>query len=183
MTLKAAHRVKRVTARCTVVGEMRSFQRQTGFTYLAALFLGAALGALLASIGVMSSTAQQRYKEQELLLVGEQFRLAIGRYYESSPGSIKRYPATLSDLLKDERQLSTQRYLRKVYVDPITKADKWGILNAPEGGIMGVYSLSQDKPIKRDHFDEANQGFMGKTKYADWQFVYRPDPVTPTALK
>ncbi|MFA6062928.1 MAG: type II secretion system protein [Gallionella sp.] len=154
---------------------MLSSHRQAGFTYLAALFLVAALGALLASIGVMSSTAQQRYKEQELLLVGEQFRLAIGRYYESSPGSVKKYPATLNDLLKDERQLSTQRYLRKVYTDPITRSDKWGILNAPEGGIMGVYSLSEDKPIKRNQFNDANQGFMGKTKYADWQFVYRPE--------
>lgn len=148
--------------------------QQAGFTYLAALFLVAMLAAMAASVCVIWSTAYQRDKERELLLVGEQFRNAIGQYYEKSPGTLKKYPTTLNDLLKDERQLSTQRYLRKIYIDPMTRSNKWGLVLAPEGGIMGVHSLAEDKPIKRENFSDANQGLAGKTKYSEWLFVYRP---------
>lgn len=148
--------------------------RQTGFTYLAALFLVAIMGAGLAGVGTIWSTAQQRDRECELLLVGTQFRDAIGQYYERSPGSLKKYPETFSDLLKDERQLATRRYLRKIFVDPMTHKNKWGTVPAPGGGIMGVYSLSDDKPLKTGNFNENDQDFAGKTKYSEWRFIYRP---------
>lgn len=147
---------------------------QAGFTYLAALFFVGMLGAMLASTGVVWSTMQQRNKERELLLIGEQFSRAIGQYYEKSPGSVKKYPQTLNDLLKDERQLATQRYLRKIFIDPMTRANKWGLVQAPEGGIMGVYSLSESHPLKTANFGEANPGFEGRAKYSEWLFVYRP---------
>jgi len=148
--------------------------KQQGFTYLAALFLVAILGAMLAASGTIWSTAQQRDRERELLLVGEQFRRAIGQYYEKSPGSLKKYPASLDDLLKDERHLSTQRYLRKMFVDPMTRSKKWGLVLAPEGGVMGVYSLSEDLPLKTGNFSEADRALAGKKKYSEWVFLYRP---------
>lgn len=148
--------------------------RESGFTYLAALFMVAVLGAILASIGMLWSTAQQREKERELLFIGNQFRSAIGQYYEKSPGSLKKFPVTLDDLLKDERQLATQRYLRKIYVDPMTKTNKWGLVQAPAGGIMGVYSLSEELPFKQDNFRERDRALAGKTRYSEWQFVYVP---------
>ncbi len=120
------------------------------------------------------STAQRRDKERELLFVGNQFRKAIGQYYEKSPGAVKKYPGTLSDLLKDERQLATQRYLRKIFIDPMTRTNKWGLVQAPEGGIMGVYSLSEAHPFKTDNFREADQRLAGKMKYSEWQFIYTP---------
>jgi len=147
---------------------------QGGFTYLAVLFLVAVMGVALASTGMLWSTAQQREKERELLLVGDQFRKAIGQYYEKSPGAVKKYPNTLSDLLKDERQLATQRYLRKIFIDPMTRTSKWGLVPAPEGGIMGVYSLSESRPLKTANFSEANLALAEKTKYSEWLFVYRP---------
>ena len=147
---------------------------QDGFTYLAALFLVAVMGAMLASTGMLWSTAQQRDKERELLFVGDQFRYAIGQYYEKSPGAVKKYPDTLDDLLKDERQLATQRYLRKIFIDPMTRLNKWGVVQAPEGGIMGVYSLSEERPLKVDNFSEADQRLAGKAKYSEWQFIYTP---------
>ena len=33
------------------------------------------------------------------MFIGEQFRLAIGSYYENSPGMPKRYPPSLEKLL------------------------------------------------------------------------------------
>lgn len=148
--------------------------KQEGFTYLAALFLVAILGAMLAATGTIWSTAQQRDRERELLLVGEQFRRAIAQYYEESPGSLKRYPGSLNDLLIDERHLSTQRYLRRMFIDPMTRSNKWGLVPAPEGGIMGVHSLSEERPLKSANFSEADLELTGKTRYSEWQFVYRP---------
>lgn len=171
---KVAPHKKRVMEPHTATGNAMERSKQDGFTYLAALFMVAILGAVLAATGVVWSTAQQREKERELLLIGKQFRGAIGQYYEHSPGTIKKYPETLDDLLKDDRQLATRRYLRKIFLDPMTKSNKWGLVSAPGGGIMGVYSLSEEKPLKTGNFDEADEGFAAQTKYSEWRFVYRP---------
>lgn len=148
--------------------------RQSGFTYLAALLLIVIMGTVLAATGVVWHTAQQREKERELLYVGDQFRRAIGLYYERTPGKFKKYPNSLQDLLKDERHLSVQRYLRKIYLDPMTRKAAWGIVPAPGGGIMGVYSLSEEEPRKTGNFPFRDSEFEGKGKYAEWQFVYQP---------
>ncbi|MGB3934164.1 MAG: type II secretion system protein, partial [Burkholderiales bacterium] len=111
--------------------------RQRGFTYLAALFFVAVAGLGLAVTGELWSHARQREKETELAWVGQQFRQAIGLYYQRSPGAVKRYPERLEDLLEDKRYLTVQRYLRRVYADPITGKADWGLVPAPGGGIMG----------------------------------------------
>lgn len=153
---------------------MPTINRQSGFTYLAALFLIAIMGAVIAATGMVWHTAQQREKERELLFAGDQFRRAIGLYYERSPGTIKKYPNSLNDLLKDERYLSTQHYLRRIYLDPMTRKAEWGTVPAPGDGIMGVHSLSQDEPIKTGNFRYRDRDFEGKTKYSEWKFVYEP---------
>lgn len=147
--------------------------KQLGVTYLAVLFLVGTMGLVWASVAVIWSTSNQREREQELLLVGGQFRDAIGQYYEKSPGTLKKYPESLEDLLKDNRQLGTQRYLRKVFVDPVTRTNKWGLVISPAGGIMGVHSLSDAVPIKRAGFSTADAELEGKSKYDEWAFVYR----------
>lgn len=48
---------------------------------------------------------------------------------------------------------------------------------APEGGIMGVHSLSDAVPIKSANFDYANRAFEGTSKYTDWLFAYSPQKV------
>lgn len=153
--------------------------RQAGFTYLGVLILVAVMGALLAATGEVWSTVQRRQKEQELLFVGNQFREAIRLYYERSPGGSKRYPRKLEDLLLDNRYPSTQRYLRKIYVDPMTGKPEWGLLKAPDEGIAGVYSLAGGTPIKVDNFETRDAAFKGAIRYSRWQFSYqlvRPTP-------
>ncbi|WP_034303820.1 type II secretion system protein [Herbaspirillum sp. RV1423] len=148
-------------------------RNEEGFTYLAALFLVAILSASLAGTGVIWSMQQQREKERELLFIGNAFRNAIGTYYQKTPGTIKRYPNSLDDLLKDNRQLVTTRYLRKIYKDPFTGTEKWGLIRAPDGGIMGISSLSANEPIKK-YFEQESADFIGTKKYSDWHFVYLP---------
>jgi len=158
-----------------------------GFTYLIMLFAVAVSGVLLAMGSVVWSQQAQRERERELLLIGKEFRRAIGLYYERTPGAIKRYPEKLEDLLRDDRYLSMQRYLRRIYLDPMTGKTEWGLVQAPIGGIMGVYSLSNGRPIRAGGFDDADKTLDGKTRYSDWQFVYTPpapgtQPPKPPAL-
>lgn len=160
---------------------MRTRKIQKGFTYLALLFAVALSGIALAATGIVWSTERQREREQELLFVGHQFRTAIGSYYLQSPGMVKRYPAKLDDLLKDNRFLSVKRHLRQIYADPMTDTQEWGLLTAPEGGIMGVFSTSTKQPIKQSRFSDRDASFEEKSSYSGWRFIYRPDP--PLAAK
>lgn len=148
--------------------------RQRGFTYLAVLFMIALMGVMLVSIATMWHTARQREKERDLLFIGSQFRQAIGSYYEKTPGALKKYPSSLEELLKDSRFVTVQRYLRRVYRDPMTGNSEWGLVKAPQGGIMGVHSLSQDTPLKTGNFRAPDKGFEEKKKYSEWVFFYTP---------
>lgn len=142
---------------------MSSGKRQGGFTYLVALVLVAATGAGLVGAAELWSHSRQREKEAELLWIGEQYKQAIGLYYQRSPGAIKRFPEKLEDLLEDRRHLTTARYLRRVYADPMTGKAEWGLIKAPGGGIMGVHSLSHAQPIRQ---------LEGARTYENWQFTY-----------
>jgi hypothetical protein len=126
----------------------------------------------LALAGVVWSFAQTRQKERELLFVGGQFRAAIGQYYLNPKGPQKEYPRRLEDLLRDPRYPGTVRHLRKIYADPITGKKRWGMVRLPNGGIIGVYSLSEEAPIKTGNFLPADKSFTNKPRYADWKFVH-----------
>lgn len=148
-------------------------RRQAGFAYLALLLMVAILGAGIAAVGPMWAATQQRDKERDLLHIGEQFRRAITQYYEASP-SEKKYPPRLEDLLQDPRFPGMRRYLRKIHFDPMTNRAQWGLAMAPTGGIMGVYSLSAERPIKQDNFPLRLKHFAGKSSYAEWKFAHEP---------
>jgi type II secretory pathway pseudopilin PulG len=145
--------------------------RERGFTYLTVLFAIAFMGLSLALTGEVWHTALTREREMQLLYAGNQYRRAIERYYVSGPS---QFPRALEDLLRDPRKPGTERYLRKLYFDPVTGKSEWGIVKAPDGGIMGVYSLSEDSPKKVANFGFANRDFEGAAKYSDWKFLYNP---------
>lgn len=153
--------------------------RQQGFTYLGLLFAIALMGATLALTGVVWHAAQKREKERQLLFVGNQYRQAIAAYYNHSPGSVKQFPNTLSELLKDPRQLVPTRYLRRVYPDPVTGKAEWGLIKTRDGRIMGVFSLSEDEPVKQSNFREADKELEGKMRYTEWRFAYNPPQTSP----
>lgn len=153
--------------------------KQRGFTYLGMLIVVAVMGMGLAAFGQIYSHAAQRDKEAELLFVGEQFREAIASYYRKSPGT-PVYPKTLEDLVEDKRFPMPQRHLRRIYADPVTGGREWGLVEAPGGaGIMGVHSLSEEKPIKSAHFGTKQQEFETAESYKAWRFVYSPAVPNP----
>ena len=144
-----------------------------GFTYIGVLIFIALMGIALAGTGVIWHTETRREKERELLFVGDQFRRAIGLYYERSPGA-KRFPKGLEDLVFDRRYPNTQRYLRRLYADPVGGTSEWGLVTGPEGGIVGVFSLSEAEPLKRAGFPMKYKEFEGTARYSEWRFMYVP---------
>jgi type II secretory pathway pseudopilin PulG len=144
--------------------------KHRGFTYVGFLIFVAITGAGLAAFGELASHAAQREKEAELLFRGNQYREAIASYYKKE----QRYPQSLEQLLEDKRYPMPVRHLRKLYADPLTGSNDWGVVEAPGGGVMGVYSRSEDKPIKTGNFLLKNQDFETAERYLDWKFVHSP---------
>jgi type II secretory pathway pseudopilin PulG len=151
---------------------MSAGKNQKGFTLMGAMIMVAAMGAGLAAYGQMASHAAQREKEAELLFRGNQYRQAIEAFYKKD----QKYPRALAELLEDRRYPNPAHHLRKLHGDPITGRPEWGLMEAPGGGIMGVYSKSEDAPIKTGGFTLANKTFADAKRYADWQFFYTPQP-------
>ena len=145
--------------------------KTSGFTYFTVMIVVAIMGAGLAAIGTVWNQAARRDKERELLFVGGEFRRAIGRYAEGSPGG-PQLPKSLEDLLLDKRLPVVRRHLRKVYVDPMTGTRDWGLVKDPAGAIVGVYSKAEGKPLKSAKFNEEDKAFDAAVAYADWKFVY-----------
>jgi hypothetical protein len=95
-------------------------------------------------------------------------------YYYRTPGAAHELPASLEELLEDPRYPGTQRYLRRIYRDPVTGSAEWGLVMTPGGRIMGVHSLSDRQPIKTGNFSEANREFAEKNSYREWHFKFVP---------
>jgi type II secretory pathway pseudopilin PulG len=159
--------------RCAVnAGRMAVGAR--GFTFIGVLFLVALMGTALVAVAQVWHTQVQRDREVELLFVGSQFRRAISLYYERAPGGARTYPKQLEDLLKDPRYPNVERHLRKLYVDPMTGKAEWGLMKAPDGSILGVYSLSEETPIKIAGFTGPDAAFADSVSYREWKFAYVP---------
>ncbi len=148
-----------------------SSTRARGFSYIGLLMLVALMSIALAAAGELWYTAMKREKEQELLFVGDQFRRAFELFYRNTPGNARRYPLNLEELLLDPRRPEIRRYLRKIYLDPITGSPEWGLVTGPAGEIFGVYSLSEEEPLKQSNFPLAEKDFQGKKKYSEWVFM------------
>lgn len=143
---------------------------QSGFSYIGLLIAIMVFGVMSAATLSAGSTMQRRAAEDELLFIGEQFQAAFRSYYDASPTGSRTYPAQLSDLLRDTRFPVTRRHLRKLYADPLTGTTDWGTIDAPGGGIFGVYSRSEETPIRVSGFAPNFSRFEGAQKYSGWVF-------------
>jgi type II secretory pathway pseudopilin PulG len=159
---------------------------QGGFTYIGLLLALAIAAPGLSAAGVVWHTETQRAKEAELLFIGGEFKRAIADFYEATPGQVKQFPKRLEDLLRDARYPVVRRYLRKIYVDPITGKSEWGVVATP-AGVTGVYSLSGREPFRRRGLKSAPAApavvaaatapastapaAQRAAKYSDWKFV------------
>jgi type II secretory pathway pseudopilin PulG len=143
---------------------------QRGFTYLGLLMAVVVMGLMLTIVARVWTTTEQRERETQLLFAGHQFRNAIAAYFARR----HQYPQTLQDLLGDSETSLPQRYLRRMYFDPMTGTAEWQQIAAPGGGIMGVASTSKMKPLKHGQFEPLDVSFSDADCYCAWQFVYVP---------
>lgn len=152
---------------------------------------------MLLGIGLMAaedvwSVARQREREKELLFVGDQYREAIRRYYVGAPpGTARVLPPSVKVLLSDDRYPVPVRHLRRAYPDPITGKSEWGMVRVNDQ-ILGVYSLSEKKPMKQAGFVPLHQAFKDAETYRQWVFAAAvpaarlvpnllPDPIGPAS--
>lgn len=123
-------------------GLKRQHMHEEGFT-----FLGLLLAIMLLSVGLTSAsevwfTTAQRQRQVQTQWAAQEFVRAIGSYYESGPGGVKRFPRSVGDLLEDRRGGTLRRHLRQNYANPQTSNREWTWVTAPDGGLMGVQVLN-----------------------------------------
>ncbi|HWT36470.1 MAG TPA: type II secretion system protein [Paraburkholderia sp.] len=132
------------------------------------------IALMLLSIALMGaldvwSLQRKRETEQQLLFVGNQYRVALLRYYRAG----RVLPASIDELLNDSRFPEPLHHLRRAYADPVTGQNDWVYLYQA-GRIAGLHSSSTDAPIKRSRFPRQFEDFEGQQTYAGWQFFYLP---------
>lgn len=150
--------------------------KQTGFTYIALLISVAILGAVLASLGTIWQVMNQREHEKDLLYIGNQFRNALNHYFQTN----NRYPTKLEELVEDQKALNVNRHVRKIFFDPMTGKTDWGTVKLPDKQIVGIYSLSQETPLKTAGFPITYDNFKDKKKYSEWVFLANGQSLVPT---
>lgn len=153
---------------CTLNGNK---YQQVGFAYMALLVvISASLLALSAAIPDKFQQAK-REREAQLFFVGQQITNAIESYYNNPLVTEKHYPETLDELLVDDRSPKPMHHLRKLYRDPMTSSKEWGLVKNEEMQIVGVYTLSEGKPLKTNYSAYSSVVVNGD-QYYDIKFVY-----------
>ena len=95
-----------------------------GYTLVALMIGMTILAILIAAVLPLASTEAQRDKEDELIFRGLQYAEGI-RTFRRRYG---RYPNTLKEMFEVR-----PRTLRKLWKDPITNSDKWGLITLTTG--------------------------------------------------
>jgi len=115
-------------------------KRSSGFTLIELIIVMAIIATLLTIAVPRYYASLDRSKEAVLKENLYQMRDSIGKYYADKG----KYPATLDALASD-------KYLRKVPVDPITEsAESWVVVppqDPEKGGVFDVKSGAQGKAL------------------------------------
>ncbi|MCR5881883.1 type II secretion system protein [Rhizobacter sp. J219] len=143
-------------------------RQHAGFTYLGVLFIVALLALTAGMASAVWATVQQREHERQLAFAGRQIQQAIERYRAQAQGSDARFPLELRHLVRDPRVPGVRRFLRQVYVDPMTDQPEWGLVRLADGGIVGVHSLSPRKSLGRP---PELPGVTAGATYQEWRFI------------
>jgi type II secretory pathway pseudopilin PulG len=173
MTFVVVPKARQQTGQLIMNGNLN---RHRGFAYMALLVV--IFSSLLVLTKAMPDIYQtaKREREAQLFFVGQQYQRAIEHFYENRFVAIKRYPRSFDELLVDNRSPKAQHFLRKLYRDPITQTNNWGLILNEQDQIMGIYSQSNGKVLKK-HIKEQRvtiSNVAGAEQYSDLKFVYLP---------
>jgi len=146
---------------------------QGGFGWLFVLVALALASTAGAAVAQRWSDQIAREKEHQLLRIGDAYARALAEYRVSSPGSDKRYPPTLEQLVLDTRFVGIRRHLRTLYADPVTGQADWVLLRDARGDIVGLHSRSEQRPWARVPQRLDFTDLPAAARYADWVFTPR----------
>lgn len=94
-----------------------------------------------------------RAKEDILVERGEQYKLAIRRFYTKN----RKYPQSMDEL----EQLNGTRFLRRRYKDPLTGEDEWRLIHIGPAGFLDskLFPLNQQeqKEVRQSSISEGYQ--------------------------
>jgi len=155
-------------------GHPRGARRnQAGFGWLFVLVALALASTAGAAVAQRWSDQTAREKEHQLLRIGDAYARALAEYRASSPGSDKRYPPSLEQLVLDTRFVGIRRHLRTLYADPVTGQADWVLLLDARGDIVGLHSRSEQRPWARVPQRLDFTDLPAAERYADWVFTPR----------
>lgn len=143
------------------------------------------MSILMAVIAKSWTYQVKRSNEEQLIYIGEHYARAIRNFHIQH----KRYPFKLKELIETQ-----PRYLRKLYKDPITNSDDWGIIRLSDvlsGRLQkGKGNLKNNPSIKKSISFSSQQlssgqivGIFSKSKetpfknyqkgerYDEWKFL------------
>lgn len=157
-------------------------QKQRGFAYVWTLLLVAFFASSSLLAFRIESSLNTKSRETELIWIGLQFRKALQQYYMDNQDKQDRYPRSLEELTDPKGQLVPKRYLRRIYIDPMTGSTDWGLVRSPAGGIIGVYSKGPGEPRKKHGLPKELESFDKASSYRDWLFAYDPAGLSGKAV-
>ena len=154
------------------------FKKKAGYSLIIAIIAVNVFAILLLTARTMWETELMRDLEEELIFRGRQYVTAI-----------ELFKAKHQNLFpKDLEVLYTEKFLRKLYTDPMTESGEWNIVMqgttagkkamlvvppdlmekyASKGQIIGVCSSS---------IEEAFRQYRNKKRYCEWAFYVGEDP-------
>ncbi len=106
--------------------------------------LAVAMVALALSVAIPSAwTRGRREMELEMIFRGEQYKIAVGRYFRKH----NRLPMKIDDLLRT----NDRSYLRKKFTDPMSPDGEWRLIRLGPGGrlVGSVESPPEVDPLGR----------------------------------
>ncbi|HNW35299.1 MAG TPA: hypothetical protein PKM25_10235 [Candidatus Ozemobacteraceae bacterium] len=119
-----------------VPGDSGRFRAASGAALLALTILLLIMGFSLSVILPRANLDVKRAKEDELRFILGEFRRASEKFSFRNG----RHPLSLDELCRDEKG---QRFLRRIYDDPMTGKGDWSVRYAPEG--LEIRSSSQEE--------------------------------------
>jgi len=98
---------------------MKKNNQNSGIIFITVLVAVVILSVFIAILTKSWIYQIKRVNEEQLIYIGEHYARAIRNFHLQH----KRYPFKLKELIETQ-----PRYLRKLYKDPITNSETWGII-------------------------------------------------------